>query len=188
MFYKDQKWNECSNTFMKTFGQDVPVFQPSVYREYRGEIFTTFHNKLHPVVEIVGESDNTHVRFSRSRRGVLRGLHYDFSTWKLVQALVGEIYLMVLDMRPDSTTYGRWENYLLTERTRDQILIPPGFANGHLALEDSIFHYTLFYPGQYVDEKNQGVIAYNDPRFEMKWPSMELIIQDRDKITSEIKK
>ena len=183
MFYKNNSWNTFSKSYLNTFDKEVPIFQPSVYREFRGEIFTTFHNKFHPVMEVIGEIDNIHSRFSCSHRNVLRGLHYDFSTWKLVQALVGEIYIVVLDMREKSINYGRWESYLLSDKTRDQILVPPGFANGHFAITDCIFHYTMFYKGEYVDEKNQGVVAYNDPRFSIRWPLSDIIIQDRDLVS-----
>ena len=186
MFYKDHSWSEFTKSYLRTFGQEVPIYQPAVFREFRGEIFTTFHDKYHPAISKIGKTDNTHVRFSNSRAGVLRGLHYDFSTWKLVQALVGEIYLVVLDMRKKSTTYGKWEHYLLSNKTRDQVLIPPGFANGHLALEECIFHYILFYKGKYTDEKKQGVVAYNDPRYSIQWPDTNFIVQERDKTTSEI--
>lgn len=172
---------------MKTFGDAVMIYQPSVFREFRGEIFTTYHNLEHPAAAKIPQRTNTHVRFSNSRKGVLRGLHYDLSTWKLVQAIAGEIYLVVLDVRQNSDSYGRWESYILSDRSRDQILIPPGFANGHLALEDCIFHYMLFYEGDYVDEKNQGTISYDDPRFDIRWPQMPFLVQDRDLTSSEPK-
>ena len=178
--YKQQAWNEFKVSYLKTFGQEVPVYEPSVYREYRGEIFTTFHSTDHPVIDLMPRDVHVHGRFSKSYKNVLRGLHYDDKTWKLVQAVVGDIYLVILDARWSSPTYGRWENYIITERTRDQVLIPPGFANGHYALTDCVFHYNLFYQGDYVDEKGQGVIKWNDPRFEIEWPTTTPILQARD--------
>lgn len=181
--YKRRKWSDFDTSFLETFGTDVPVYQPSVFREFRGEIFTTFHTGSHPATSLMPANVEHHTRFSRSPKDVLRGLHYDFATWKLVQALVGEIYFVVLDMRPDSRTRGRWESYILTERTRDQILVPPGFANGHFAMTDCIFHYTLSYSQGYVDETKQGVVAFDDQRFEIKWPHNSPIIQDRDRMS-----
>jgi dTDP-4-dehydrorhamnose 3,5-epimerase len=127
------------------------------------------------------ENVAVHSRFSKSHAGVLRGLHYDNKTWKLVQALVGDIYLVVLDVRPESNTFGKWESYIISEKTRDQVLVPPGFANGHYALTDCIFHYTLFYQGEYVDENSQGVIKWNDPQFNIEWPTPTPILQSRDR-------
>jgi len=176
MSYKNQKWNEWIVSHLNTFGKQVPIYKPSVYREYRGEIFTTYHSSDHPVTEIISKDSEVHGRFSKSYKGVLRGLHYDDKTYKLVQALVGDIYLVVLDLKT-----GKWESYILSEKTRDQVLIPPGYANGHYALTDCIFHYNMFYEGDYVDEKNQGVIKWNDPRFRIEWPTTDPILQERDR-------
>lgn len=181
MSYKNFTWEHVDISYLNTFGSDVPVYTPSVYREYRGEIFTTFHNALHPVMKLLDHEYNIHSRFSKSFKGVLRGLHYDLVTYKMVQALVGEIYLVVLDVRPESDTFGRWESYVISEHTRHQVLVPPGFANGHFALTDCIFHYNLFYKGDYVDENKQGVVKWNDPKFNIEWPTEQPILQKRDR-------
>ena len=181
MSYKDSGWKDYSTSFLKTFGTEVPIYAPSVYREFRGEIFTTYHTHYHPVNGILPENINTHVRFSKSYKNVLRGLHYDDKTYKLVQAIQGDIYLVVLDVRPNSSTYGKWESYIITEKTREQVLIPPGFANAHFALTDCIFHYTMFYEGDYVDENKQGIIKWDDKRFNIEWPINNPILQQRDR-------
>ena len=84
-------------------------------------------------------------------------------------------------MRPNSQTYGTWESYIISENTRDQVLVPPGFANGHYALTDCVFHYNLFYEGDYVDENAQGVVKWNDDRFSIEWPTDRPILQKRDR-------
>ena len=177
----NNKWDEFQITPSKKFGLEVPVIQPSIFREFRGEIWTTFHSEQHPVMNYVSEGCETHGRFSRSYKGVLRGLHWDNKTWKLVQAAVGEIYLVVLDVRLTSDTYGEWESYILSERDRNQILIPPGFANGHFALTECMFHYNLFYKGEYVDTINHGVAKWNDPKWNIEWPTDNPILQMKDK-------
>lgn len=179
MSYKNKSWNQFDISYLKTFGTEVPVYAPSVYREYRGEIFTTYHSKEHPVNDVLPINCNIHARFSKSYQNVLRGLHYDDKTYKLVQALVGDIYLVVLDNRIGSLTYGKWESYIISEKTREQVLIPPGFANGHYALTDCVFHYTMFYPGDYVNENKQGVI--NWATFNIEWPTNNPILQKRDR-------
>ena len=181
MNYKDSNWKDFNTSYLKTFQNEVPVFTPSIYREFRGEIFTTYHSTEHPVNNLLPEDVVVHGRFSKSYAGVLRGLHYDDRTWKLVQALVGDIYLVVLDVRPDSSTFGKWESYIISEKTRDQVLVPPGFANGHFALTDCVFHYNLFYQGEYVDENKQGVIKWNDTQFKIEWPTLTPILQSRDR-------
>lgn len=180
MNYKNKPWCEYDVSYIKTFEGEVPIFTPSIYREYRGEIFTTYHTKYHPVNELLPSSVEIHNRFSKSYRNVLRGLHYDNKTWKLVQAIVGDIYLIILDVRNESPTHGKWESYIITEKTQQQILVPPGFANGHYALTDCVFHYTLFYEGDFVDESKQGVIKWNDSRFNMEWPTQTPTLQKRD--------
>ncbi len=178
------KWNEFEITPSKKFDYEVPMFQPSVFREYRGEIFTTYHSEEHPAMNYIHydkEELSIHGRFSRSYKGVLRGLHWDNKTWKLVQAAVGDIYLVVLDMRKDSPTFGDWESYIITERLRNQVLIPPGFANGHYALTDCMFHYNLFYKDSYVDTDEQYVIKWNDSEYQIEWPTNNPILQNRDK-------
>ena len=181
MNYKISDWSSVQESYLLTFGKDVPIFSPSTFREFRGEIFTTYHSETHPVNSLIPRGASNHSRFSKSYKNVLRGLHYDDKTYKLVQALVGEIYLVVLDVREGSGTFGKWESYILSEKTRDQVLVPPGFANGHYALTDCIFHYNLFYTGSYVDENKQGVIKWNDPGFNMEWPSMTPTLQRRDR-------
>lgn len=180
----NNKWNSFDILQSKAFGYQVPQFQPSVFREFRGEIFTTFHSEEHPVmnhIHYAKEELSFHGRFSRSYKNVLRGLHYDDKTWKLVQAVVGDIYLVVLDVRPQSDTYGKWESFLITERLRNQILVPPGFANGHYALTDCVFHYNMFYKGEYVDSINHGVAKWNDPQWNIEWPTNNPILQSKDK-------
>ena len=179
MNYKDDAWNKFETSYLKSFGTEVPIYSPSVYREYRGEIFTTYHTTEHPVNDILPDNCNIHSRFSKSYKNVLRGLHYDEKTYKLVQALVGDIYLVVLDYRPHSPTFMKWESYIITEKTRDQVLIPSGFANGHYALTDCIFHYTMFYLGEYVDENKQGVIKWDS--LDIEWPTPNPILQKRDR-------
>ena len=177
-------WKEFEVTPSKTFGNEVEIYTPSIYREYRGEIFTTYHSEDHPVMEQIHydkEELSIHGRFSRSYKSVLRGLHWDTKTWKLVQAAVGDIYLVVLDMRPTSDTFGEWESYIISERLRNQVLVPPGFANGHYALTDCMFHYNLFYKDGYVDADEQGVVKWNDPEYQMEWPTDKPILQKRDR-------
>ncbi len=176
-------WNQFNVVPSNKFGYEVSTYQPSVYREYRGEIWTTYHTEEHPVMNQIHydkEELSIHGRFSKSYKGVLRGLHWDNKTWKLIQAVVGDIYLVVLDMRENSLTYGQWETFIITERLRNQVLVPPGFANGHYALTDCIFHYNLFYKDGYVDVNQQSVVKWNDPRFNIEWPTREPILSKRD--------
>lgn len=184
MSYKDKKWDEFEVSYLKKFGCEVPVFKPSIYREYRGEIFTSFHSEKHPVLNNIHydiQELNYHTKFSRSYKGVLRGLHYDEKSWKLIQSIQGDIYFVIVDYRKSSTNYGQWESYLLSDKENEQILVPPGFASGYYALTDCIFHYNFFYKGEYVDESKQGTIKWNDMCLNIDWPDKNPILQLRDK-------
>lgn len=114
---------------------------------------------------------------SHSSKNVLRGLHGDNETWKLITCLYGEIYFVVLDTRKESETFGVWESYILSDKTNKQILVPPGCANGHLVLSESaIFHYkqSTYY------SKNQFTVLWNDPNFKIWWPIKNPILSRRD--------
>ena len=117
--------------------------------------------------------------FSCSKKDVLRGLHGDPKTWKLISCLIGSLYLVVLNYEQDSLCFGQWESFILTPRNRLQILIPPMHANGHLILSDlAIFHYNQ--SEYYTDGTNQFSVRWNDPKFNILWPINNPILSDRD--------
>ena len=162
------------------------VIQPSVYHEQRGSISTIYHTDYYDRILPAEERNNglkfKHDRFSKSKQNVLRGLHYDDKTWKLVSCLHGKIYLVVLDVRPHSLTYGKWESFIISPETGTQVLVPPMFANGHFVMEDdSIFHYKMAYKGEYNDETKQKTIVFNDKRFNIDWPIDNPILSKRDR-------
>ena len=117
--------------------------------------------------------------FSFSRKDVLRGLHGDSKTWKLVSCPFGKIYLVVINNDQASEYFGKWEAFILTPENCLQILIPPLYGNGHLVLSDwAMFHYkqSEYYHGQ----QEQFVIPWNDPRFNIPWPVKNPILSERD--------
>ena len=116
--------------------------------------------------------------FSLSRRNVLRGLHGDPKTWKLISCLYGEFYLVVLNYIESSPSFGKWESFTLNSRG-PQILIPPMYANGHLILSDwAMFHYNQ--SEYYIDGSNQFSVKWDDPRFNIVWPIKNPILSARD--------
>lgn len=185
IFYKERKWNDF-HYYNGSVLPDLKIVQPSTYYEYRGEISTTYHSdyydRLLPASERNEGLTFKHDRYSKSKIGVLRGLHYDEKTWKLISCIHGKIYLVVLDVRPKSTTYGKWESFIISPETQTQVLVPPNFANGHFVMEDdSIFFYKLAYQGEYNDETKQKTILFNDRRFNIDWPVQNPILSKRDK-------
>jgi len=185
IFYKERSWNDF-HYYNGSVLPEVKIVQPSVYHEYRGSISTTYHSdyydRLLPAAERNEGLQFKHDRYSKSKFGVLRGLHYDDKTWKLVSCLHGKIYLVVLDVRPKQPNYGKWESFIISPETATQVLIPPGFANGHFIMEDdSIFHYKMAYNGEYNDETKQKPIVFNDKRFNIEWPVQSPILSTRDR-------
>lgn len=120
---------------------------------------------------------------SCSRKGVLRGLHFQHrhSQDKLVQVLHGAAYDVAVDLRKDSPTFGKWEGFYLTAENRHLLYIPKGFAHGFLALEDdTLFSYLC---GDRYDPESDGGIRWNDPQLAVNWPLERverLIISDKD--------
>ncbi len=154
---------------------EVKISQPDSFEDYRGELYTLYKQE---------DSDLffNHDKVSISRKHTLRGLHGDAKSWKLVTCLAGEIYLVVVDNRPQSPNYLKWDSVILTSKNRKSVLIPPMFANGHLVLSDeATFFYKWSYPGKYPDVKDQFTLKWNDSEIGIDWPISNPIMSKRDK-------
>jgi dTDP-4-dehydrorhamnose 3,5-epimerase len=119
---------------------------------------------------------------SSSRKGVLRGLHFQkkFPQAKLVRVLKGEVFDVAVDLRAGSSTYGKWAGILLSEKNKRQFLIPRGFAHGFLVTSDyAEFAYKC---DEFYHPEDEGGILYNDPDIAVTWPNVdELILSEKDK-------
>ena len=154
---------------------EVKTFQPDSWFDYRGEMWTYWESTYDTPKEKIS-------KFTRSRKNVLRGLHGDSVTWKNITCVWGEIYLVVVDNIPESENYLKWDSFIISERNHLSVLVPPGFANGHLCLsEECLFHYTQSYPEDYVDWMNQDTLKWDDPRIRINWPIDNPILNWRDK-------
>ena len=139
---------------------EVKILKPDPFFDYRGEMWT-FDDIEYDLLPPNKEFKIS--KFTRSRKDVLRGLHGDSVTWKHISCVYGEIYLVVVDNRPDSVNYLKWESYIISDKNHLSILVPPNFVNGHLCLSDEcLFHYTQSYPKEYVDWMDQDVVKWND--------------------------
>ena len=113
-----------------------------------------------------------------STQGVLRGIHGDASTWKLITCLQGRFYLVVIDNDPSSPQYRQWEGFTLSDRNRLSVLVPPRHGNGHYVLsEQAIFHYKQ---SSYYDRAGQFTLAWDDPELGLWWPTRAPIVSQRD--------
>ncbi len=163
--------------FNPTIFEEVQVYKPSIFRDYRGDLFTTYKRDT-----FKPELDFKHDKYSTSAKGVLRGLHGDHDTYKLVSCLHGSMHFVLVDNRPDSATYLSWDSLLLDDKDRFQVLIPAGFANGFYVMEGpALFSYKLSYPNQYADVDKQFTLKWNDERLNIDWPSKNPILSERDR-------
>jgi dTDP-4-dehydrorhamnose 3,5-epimerase len=169
---------------IKTRFKDLYIIQPKVYQDDRGYFLETFSQKVFKKktgLKIDFVQDNE----SKSKRGVLRGLHYqmgDLAQSKLVRAIDGIILDVVLDIRPDSDTFGETFKITLNSKDKNQLFIPKGFAHGFVAMsDDAVFAYkcdNFYYP-----EFEAGIDAL-DPDLSIDWliPNSDLIRSDKDKL------
>ena len=152
--------------------RDIQIKTPDVHTDYRGDLWTLWKN----------DSQYNHDKVSTSRKNVIRGIHGDFKSTKLVTCLYGELYFVVVDNRKNSSTYMQWDHIILDDRSRKQVLLPPGIGNGFCVLSHkSVFHYKWSYPGNYPDVKDQFTIKWNDPILNINWPINSPILSNRDK-------
>lgn len=161
----------------KTSLEQVKVIVPPTnFEDFRGSYVELYNKELYQQAGIA--IDFLQDDISTSTRHVLRGLHGDGHTWKLVSCLHGKFYLVVVDMDENSPTYRRWEGFTLSDTNRLQVLIPPKHGNGHVVMSDSaIFHYkqTSLY-----DRSSQFTILWDDPEFKFWWPVKDPILSRRD--------
>lgn len=159
------------------------VIRPAVFGDARGYFMETYHSEEFrqagmdkPFVQ-----DNQ----SSSRRGVLRGLHFQTKNpqGKLVRVIRGEVFDVGVDLRPGSTTFGKWYGETLSAENKKQLYIPEGFAHGFLVLSDTaefVYKCTRLY-----DPSGEGGIRWDDPDIAVDWPvspDMELLLSDKDKV------
>ena len=153
----------------------VKLITPDRFEDHRGTYMELYDSKnFSSITEEVFVQDD----ISISRKNVLRGLHGDWKTTKLVTVLRGSGYALIADNRPDSPTYKNWQSFTLSEQNQNMLLLPSGIGNSILALEDNIIYYykqnTHFVDGQ------QFTIKWNDPEWNFWWPIKNPILSMRD--------
>jgi dTDP-4-dehydrorhamnose 3,5-epimerase len=167
--------------FIKTSIEGVYIIEPTVFGDDRGYFMETYHEEefKEAGLNLNFVQDNQ----SKSKKGVLRGLHFQYTKpqGKLVRVLKGVVFDVAVDLRRNSPTYGKWESIILSEENKKQFYIPEGFAHGFLVLsEDAEFTYkcTDFY-----DPEDEGGILWNDSSIAIDWPvdNIEIILSEKDK-------
>jgi len=161
----------------KTKLEGVLVIKPpTIFEDFRGtyvEIYNQdLYNKASIKVKFIQDDIST------SSNHVLRGIHGDQKTWKLISCLYGKFYLVVVNWDETSPQYRQWESFVLSDHNHLQVLVPPKFGNGHLVLSDkAIFHYKQ---STSYNRGNQFTILWNDPGLNIWWPVKTPILSQRD--------
>lgn len=166
--------------FTETAIKGVFVIEPKVFGDRRGYFMETYSRQAFDEAGLFYRfvQDNQ----SASKRGVLRGLHFQkkHPQAKLVRALSGEVFDVAVDLRAGSETYGKWVGCLLSEENRKQLLIPRGFAHGFLVVSDRAeFAYKC---DDFYHPEDEGGLCWNDPDIDIQWPDTEdILLSEKDK-------
>ncbi len=157
----------------------VVVISPTVHGDDRGFFMETFHQAD---FANAGLPDNfVQDNHSRSARGVLRGLHFQYPQWqgKLVRVISGEIFDVAVDVRMESPTYGQWVGVAISAENKQQVYVPPGFAHGFCVVSemaDVVYKCTSLYKP--ADDRG---ILWNDPAIGVEWPIANPIVSAKDR-------
>lgn len=167
---------------LKTDIEGVLIVEPTVHGDQRGYFMESFSERDFEA------ATGLNVRFvqdneSRSRRGVLRGLHFQrepYAQAKLVRVVQGRVLDVAVDIRPESATFGRYVAVELSADNHRQLFIPKGFAHGYVVLEeDTVFQYKC---DEYYHPESEDGVAWNDSQIGIEWPltESEIILSPKD--------
>jgi dTDP-4-dehydrorhamnose 3,5-epimerase len=152
------------------------LLQPIVHGDERGFFVETYRRSVLAEFGIVDEFvQNNH---SRSRRGVVRGVHFQPGMAKLLRCGRGAIYDVLVDLRRGSPTFGQWEGFELTDANHRQLYCPDGFGHGFCVISELAD--VMYMTSTYYDPALESGFAYNDPEVGIAWPAGELSVSDRD--------
>lgn len=166
--------------FTETKIKDVYIIDVKTYGDHRGYFMETYKENV--FVEAGLSYRFVQDNQSSSRKGVLRGLHFQKThpQAKLVRVLKGEVFDVAVDLRKGSDTYGQWVGALLSEENKRQFMIPRGFAHGFVVVSDyAEFAYKC---DEFYHPEDEGGIIWNDPDIAIEWPDVgEIILSEKDK-------
>ena len=161
---------------LKTQLDGVWLIELDTFEDFRGEYVETYNERLY-------KKNGINVKFvqddiSVSSKHVLRGIHGDDETWKLISCLYGKFYLVVVNCDKQSKDFGKWQSFVLSDKNRLQVLVPPTYGNAHLVLSDiAIFHYKQ---STYYEPSKQFTYKWNDTTLKIWWPIKNPILSIRD--------
>jgi len=163
---------------IKTSIQEIVIVEPDTFEDSRGYFMETYQERRYRELGI-------NVRFvqdnlSYSRKGTLRGLHYQLphEQAKLVQVIGGKIFDVAVDIRIGSPTYGQWTSVLLSDKNRRQLFVPAGFAHGFCVISESA--YVLYKCSDFYSPESEGGVLWSDTDLGIEWPVKEPLISHKD--------
>ncbi len=166
--------------FIKTEIEGVYIIEPTAFGDNRGYFMETYNEADFKAAGLnyTFVQDNQ----SSSRKGVLRGLHFQktYPQAKLVRVLKGEVFDVAVDLRKGSKTYGKWVGVVLSEENKRQFMVPRGFAHGFVVMSETAeFAYKC---DEFYHPEDEGGIMWNDPEIGIEWPDAgEIILSEKDK-------
>jgi dTDP-4-dehydrorhamnose 3,5-epimerase len=173
--------------FSQTGIQGLAIIEPTVFGDGRGYFMETYNSDEFSLAGLPAcyAQDNQ----SKSRQGVLRGLHFQKQNpqGKLVRVISGEVYDVAVDLRKDSATFGKHYGIKLSAENKLQFYVPEGFAHGFLVLSETaefVYKCTRLY-----DPRDEGGLLWNDPELDIEWPldGIEPILSEKDKAYPQLK-
>jgi len=163
---------------LKTDLNGVFKIELESFSDHRGKYTETYNEDAYKQAGIDINFIQDDISFSK--KNVLRGIHGDDATHKLVSCLHGSFVLIIVNNDGESEEYKKWITFNLSGEDNIQILIPPKFGNGHFVTsEDAIFHYKQ---NTYYNPQGQFTILWNDPKYNFVWPNNNPILSKRDEI------
>jgi len=157
---------------------EVIIVEPDVFGDQRGYFLETYQRLRYQDsgIDVTFVQDN----LSFSRRGVLRGLHYQLphEQAKLVHVIKGEIFDVVVDIRRGSPRFGKWVSVVLSEENKRQIFVPAGFAHGFCVLSETA--YVLYKCSDFYSPESEGGVLWSDPQLNIEWPIADPLLSDKD--------
>ena len=174
--------------FIETKIKGIYIIEPKVFGDNRGYFMETYNKK--DFFEAGLTMDFVQDNESKSKKGVLRGLHFQtkHTQGKLVRVTQGKVFDVAVDLRKGSSTFGKWEGVILTDENKKQFYVPEGFAHGFLVMSDvAVFNYKC--TDYYAPEYDSGLL-WNDEDVAIEWPLAgikEILLSDKDKIQKKLK-
>lgn len=152
------------------------IHPPTQFQDFRGQYVETYNRELYHAAGIT--DDFVQDDASLTKKHVLRGIHGDAVTTKLVSCLYGEIYAVIVNNNPASPQYRRWQGFTLSDSNNLQVYVPPLFGNSFVVLSDAaLYHYKQT---TYYDRTGQFTLLWNDPALKISWPVAAPILSARD--------